>query len=315
MPSTKRYQTGLVVLFFLTWGSVFLARMSVLYLAPFIVPDLHLSHEQVGLLASALALAWAASGLIFGAISDRIGRRPVLIPTVFLFSLLSWLSGLARSFGELLFVRTLMGIAEGPTFPTMTSMIEASSEPKNRGRNIGIVVSAGALVGLALAPVLTTQIAARFGWRAAFFVTGIPGMILGFLIWRFVKEPGEAEIDHVAPRQTIAQGIFVASPVPQYVALLSGRRGLHDLAVRHACLRAVIYHRSFPAVCYSGGFHHWRRRVGRVPVGLDFSLDFRPRRQKAHTDFCCAYFRNSAVDVPGAISYRASMAYGGCGVS
>jgi predicted MFS family arabinose efflux permease len=176
--------------------------MSVLYLAPFIVPDLHLSHEQVGLLASALALAWAASGLIFGAVSDRVGRRPVLIPAVFLFSLLSWLSGVARSFGELLFLRTLMGVAEGPTFPTMTSMIEASSEPKNRGRNIGIVVSAGALVGLALAPVLTTQIAARFGWRAAFFVTGIPGMVLGLLIWKFVKEPDEAEsaeLHHAKP--------------------------------------------------------------------------------------------------------------------
>ncbi len=195
MPTTKRYQTGLVVLFFFTWGSVFLARMSVLYLAPFIAPDLHLSHAQVGYLASALALAWAASGLIFGAISDRIGKRPVLIPTIFLFSVLSWLSGIARSFSELLFIRTLLGIAEGPTFPTMTSMIEAYSEPKSRGRNIGIVVSAGALVGLALAPVLSTQVAARFGWRTAFFVTGIPGMILGFLIWRFVKEPPEAEPD------------------------------------------------------------------------------------------------------------------------
>ncbi|MGB8473905.1 MAG: MFS transporter [Candidatus Acidiferrum sp.] len=193
MPTTKRYQTGLVVLFFLTWGSVFLARMSVLYLAPFIAPDLHLSHEQVGLLASALALAWAASGLIFGAVSDRIGRRPVLIPAVFLFSIFSWLSGIARSFGELLFIRTLLGVAEGPTWPTMTSMIEASTEPKSRGRNIGFVVSAASLVGLALAPVLTTQIAARFGWRVAFFVTGIPGMILGILIWRFVKEPGEGE--------------------------------------------------------------------------------------------------------------------------
>jgi predicted MFS family arabinose efflux permease len=193
VPTTKRYQTGLVVLFFFTWGSVFLARMSVLYLAPFIAPDLHLSHAQVGLLASALALAWAASGLIFGAVSDRIGRRPVLIPTVFLFSILSWLSGVARSFADLLFIRTLMGVAEGPTWPTMTSMIEASSEPKNRGRNIGIVVSASALAGLALAPILSTQIATRFGWRTAFFVAGIPGIILGFLIWKFVKEPVEGE--------------------------------------------------------------------------------------------------------------------------
>ena len=199
MPNTKRYQTGLVVLFFFTWGSVFLARMSVLYLAPFIAPDLHLSHAQVGLLASALALAWAGSGLIFGAVSDRIGRRPVLIPAVFLFSVLSWLSGMARSFGELLFTRTLMGIAEGPTWPTMTSMIEASSEPKSRGRNIGIVVSASALAGLALAPVLTTQIAARFGWRTAFFLAGVPGIILGILIWKFVKEPDSGAIHHSKP--------------------------------------------------------------------------------------------------------------------
>ena len=217
VPITKRYQTGLVVLFFFTWGSVFLARMSVLYLAPFIAPDLHLSHEEVGLLASALALAWAASGLIFGAVSDRIGRRPVLIPAVFLFSLLSWLSGVARSFGELLIIRTLLGIAEGPTFPTMTSMIEASSEPKNRGRNIGIMVSAGALVGLALAPILTTQVASRFGWRTAFFVTGIPGMILGILIWRFVKEPGEQE----------AAGLHHAKPLlSEYGSLLRYRNML-----------------------------------------------------------------------------------------
>jgi predicted MFS family arabinose efflux permease len=199
VPMTKRYQTGLVVLFFFTWGSVFLARMSVVYLAPFIAPDLHLSHAQVGLLASALALAWAASGLIFGAVSDRIGRRPVLIPTVFLFSVFSWLSGIAQSFVQLLFMRALMGVAEGPTWPAMTSMIEASSEPKNRGRNIGIVVSASALAGLALAPVLTTQIAARFGWRTAFFVAGIPGIILGILIWKFVKEPESGELHHAKP--------------------------------------------------------------------------------------------------------------------
>jgi predicted MFS family arabinose efflux permease len=199
VPNTKRYQTGLVILFFFTWGSIFLARMSVLYLAPFIAPDLHLSHAQVGLLASALAIAWAGSGLIFGAVSDRIGRRPVLIPAVFLFSIFSWLSGVARSFAELLWMRTLLGFVEGPTWPAMTSMIEASSEPKNRGRNIGIVVSASALAGLALAPVLTTQIAARFGWRFAFFAAGVPGIILGFLIWKFVKEPDSGEVHHSNP--------------------------------------------------------------------------------------------------------------------
>ncbi|HLJ25872.1 MAG TPA: MFS transporter [Candidatus Angelobacter sp.] len=187
--NSRRYETGLVVLLFLTWGTVFLDRMSLVYLAPFIVPQLHLSHAQVGLLTSVLALAWAASSLIFGAISDRVGRRPILIPTVFIFSVLSWVSGITQRFGQLLLVRTLMGAAEGPTWSTITATIEESSAPEHRGRNVGIVVSAAALVGHALAPVLTTQVAAHFGWRVAFFVAGVPGIILGVFLWRYVREP------------------------------------------------------------------------------------------------------------------------------
>lgn len=189
MQNRKRYEAGLVALLFLTWGTVFLDRMSLLYLAPFIAPDLRLSHAQVGQLVSALAIAWALSNLIFGALSDRIGRRPVLIPAVFLFSVLSWLSGIVRSFGELFLVRTLMGLAEGPAWPTITATVEASSPPNRRGRNVGIVVSAAGLVGLAIAPVLATQVAAHFGWRGAFFVAGVPGVLLGILLWRYVREP------------------------------------------------------------------------------------------------------------------------------
>ncbi|MGC1798230.1 MAG: MFS transporter, partial [Candidatus Acidiferrales bacterium] len=189
MDHSRRYENSLVAILFLTWGTVFLDRMSQLYLAPYIVPDFHLTHEQVGMLASVLAITWAVSTLVFGALSDRVGRRPILIPAVFAFSILSWLSGIAHSFHQLLLIRALMGIAEGPCWSIMTALIEESSTPTRRGRNIGIVVSAGALVGLAVAPVLTTQIAARFGWRWAFFVAGAPGFLMGLLIWKFVKEP------------------------------------------------------------------------------------------------------------------------------
>jgi MFS family permease len=187
--NSKRYENTLIAILFFTWGTVFLDRMSQLYLAPYFAPEFHLSSQQIGTLASVLAITWAGSTFFFGALSDRVGRRPVLIPAVFAFSALSWMSGLAHSFHQLLFIRALMGIAEGPTWSIMTALIEESSSAKRRGRNIGLVVSAAALVGLAAAPVLTTQVASRWGWRSAFFVAGIPGLLAGLLIWKFVKEP------------------------------------------------------------------------------------------------------------------------------
>jgi predicted MFS family arabinose efflux permease len=225
-PPSARYEFGLVVLVFFTWGAVFLDRMSVLYLAPFIAPDLHLTHAQVGLLASSLAVAWAVASLVMGAVSDRVGRRPVLVPAVFLFSVLSWLSGLARSFAQLFAARTLMGLAEGPTWSTITATVEESSAPERRGRNVGVVVSAAALVGLALAPVLTTQIAARFNWRVACFVAGIPGLILGLLLWKFVREPASPSRPKPGLPGTPAANAAVAHPKPSlsgYFSLLRYR--------------------------------------------------------------------------------------------
>jgi predicted MFS family arabinose efflux permease len=191
MDSSRRYENTLVAILFFTWGTVFLDRMSQLYLAPYFAPEFHLSHQQIGSLASVLAITWAASTFFFGALSDRVGRKRVLIPAVFIFSILSWITGLAHSFHQLLLIRALMGVAEGPTWSIMTALIEESSHPSRRGRNIGLVVSAAALVGLAAAPVLTTQVAARWGWRPAFFVAGMPGLMMGFLIWKFVREPAD----------------------------------------------------------------------------------------------------------------------------
>jgi len=189
MDTSKRYESTLVALLFFSWGTLFLDRTSLHSLAPYFVPEFHLSHQQVGMLGSVLAITWALSAFFFGALSDRVGRKSVLIPMVFLFSVMSWASGVVHSYQQLLLVRALLGFAGGPAWSIMTAIIEESSLPTRRGRNIGIVVSAAALVGLAVAPVFSTQMAARVGWRWAFFVSGIPGLLLALLIWKFVKEP------------------------------------------------------------------------------------------------------------------------------
>ncbi|HKS75643.1 MAG TPA: MFS transporter [Terriglobales bacterium] len=193
MEPSRRYERTLVAILFFTWGTVFLDRMSQLYLAPFFAPEFQLSNQQIGFLASVVAITWALSGYFFGALSDQFGRRRVLIPAIFAFSTLSWISGLVHSFHQLLWIRALMGVAEGPCWSVITALIEESSPPNRRGRNVGLVVSAAALVGLAAAPVLTTQVASRYGWRWAFFVAGMPGIIMGILLWKYVREPEKRE--------------------------------------------------------------------------------------------------------------------------
>jgi len=203
---TVRYEAGLIALMFFLWGVVFLDRMSQLYLMPYIAKDLALTDKDVGALTSAMAVSWAVSSLLFGVLSDRIGRKIVLVPLTIIFSLLSGLSGLAGGFGELLCIRAAMGAAEGPCWSVMNALVEQSSRPSHRGRNVGIVVSAGALIGLAVAPVLTTQIAARVGWRLAFLVAGAPGLLLAGLMTSYVREP--ARPAPVAAGEPMAGGVL-----------------------------------------------------------------------------------------------------------
>jgi sugar phosphate permease len=89
MTSQSRYEWGLVALMFCVWGTLFLDRLNVLFVAPYLAPDLHISATQIGQLAGIIAVTWAISTLVFGVISDRIGRRRVLIPMIFAFKTLA----------------------------------------------------------------------------------------------------------------------------------------------------------------------------------------------------------------------------------
>ena len=116
MDISRRYENTLVAILFFSWGTVFLDRTSQHYLAPYFAPEFHLSHQQIGMLGSVVAVTWALSTLFFGALSDRVGRKLILVPVVFIFSTLSWISGIVHSFHQLLLVRALLGIAEGPAW-------------------------------------------------------------------------------------------------------------------------------------------------------------------------------------------------------
>lgn len=198
----KGYENWLVVIFAFLSGVVMLDRTAPAYLFPVIVPDLGLQMWQVGAITSALSISWAVSGWALGSISDYKGRRPILLPAVFILSVLSWLTGVASSFIQMVAARATMGLAEGPVPPVTMAVMAEESTPTRRAFNMGAMSAMGPLLALAVGPILTTQLATSVGWRWSFFIIGIPGIILGLILWKFLKEPGSV----LARRMAKAKG-------------------------------------------------------------------------------------------------------------
>ncbi|MBY8609665.1 MAG: MFS transporter [Burkholderia sp.] len=199
-PTSSRsawtYENRLLLILFMTFGFVFFDRLALSFLFPFMSAELHLTNTQLGMVSSALALTWALSGAATGAWSDARGtRKPLLIAAVLGFSVCSALSGLVGGFASLIAFRALMGIAEGPVLPLSQSLMVESSTPSRRGLNMGLLQgSAAGLLGAMIGPPVVIGIATAYGWREAFYVSCIPGFLIAFCIWRWVREvpPGGA---------------------------------------------------------------------------------------------------------------------------
>ncbi|MBV8853761.1 MAG: MFS transporter [Sinobacteraceae bacterium] len=186
-----RYEQKLIWVLGITFGFLFFDRNAASYLMPFITAELAFSNQQVGLIAAALSFSWALSAFLGGALSDRTGKRKiVLLTSVVAFSLCSMLSGLASTFGALFAARLLMGLVEGPFLPVCQSLIALESHHERRGHNMGVMQNfCSNLLGSFAAPLILIPIAAHWSWRVAFFLAGIPGLIMTGLIARYVREP------------------------------------------------------------------------------------------------------------------------------
>jgi predicted MFS family arabinose efflux permease len=184
-----RHELATVALLTVGFGLVGLDRWIIAPLFPSIVKELGLSYRDLGNLVGALGLAWGTCAVLAGGLSDRWGRRVVLVPAIVGFSLLSGFTGLAGGLTALVSIRALMGILEGSFCPTSFAATADVSAPHRRGFNLGVQQSAFPLFGLALGPILATQLLQVVSWRWIFILVAVPGLIVGFLIWRTVRDP------------------------------------------------------------------------------------------------------------------------------
>jgi predicted MFS family arabinose efflux permease len=185
------YENLLLVLLGLSFGFAFFDRNSASVLIPYITKDLGLTNTQSALINSVLSLMWALGAYVIARWSDSRGsRKPFLLAFLVIFSACSILSGLAQSFPVLLTARAIMGAVEGPFLPVCLAIMAVESSPNRRGVNAGIMQNFfAALLGQSLAPWLLPLVAEHYGWRAAFFVAGVPGILCAIAVWLWVREP------------------------------------------------------------------------------------------------------------------------------
>jgi MFS family permease len=188
------YEWKAVTLLGLGFGLVGLDRWIIAPLFPFMLRDLGLNLQDQGNIIGALGLAWGIFAVFSGRLSDAIGHRKVLIPAVFLFSLLSGASGLAAGFASLFAIRLLMGVVEGSYCPTSFTATAAASRPNRRGFLQGVQQCGFALFGLALGPIIATQLLQVVpSWRWVFLTASIPALIIAALLSVVLREPADTQ--------------------------------------------------------------------------------------------------------------------------
>lgn len=188
------------VLFLLTiiYTSNVLDRQILSILAQPIKADLGLSDTQLGLLTGLVfALFYTIFGIPAAWLADRFGRIRVMGAACLIWSVFSATCGFAQSFTQLALARVGVGIGEaGGTSPSY-SLIADNFAPEKRATALA-VFSLGGPLGILAGTVVGSWVAVEYGWRAAFYVVSLPGLIFATLLWLLVKEPRAGRMEAIA---------------------------------------------------------------------------------------------------------------------
>ena len=155
--------------------------------------DLHLNDLEAGLLGSSFLIVYALATLPLGVWGDRSVRKNIVSMCVALWSVATVLAGLARNFVQLFVVRSVLGIGEAGYAPASLSLLGDYFPRAQRGRVLSYW-SMGTLIGAAIGFTLGGLIAEHLGWREAFYIVGLPGLLCSFLAWR-MAEPARGAAD------------------------------------------------------------------------------------------------------------------------
>lgn len=175
-----------------------------------LIQEFGIGTTQVGLLISVASLAAAAATVPIGVLSDRVNRTRLLATSVVLWGVAIVLSAVAPTYLWMLVSRAALGVVTATSGPTIASLTGDFFPAAERGRILGFVLI-GELVGTGAGFLVSGELAAMIGWRAAFWWLAIPAAVLAWQLWK-LPEPargGQSRLSvgqrHIPDAQEVAQ--------------------------------------------------------------------------------------------------------------
>jgi MFS family permease len=176
-PSAARY--GLALLTLLNFVN-YIDRFILAAVLPRIKTDLGLSDFELGLLANAFLVTYFVASPLFGRLGDRGPRTRLMAAGVAVWSLATATAGLARNFAQLFMARGVVGMGEAAYATISPALLSDYFPPERRGRAFAVFYVA-IPVGAAMGFLLGGALERAFGWRSAFLLVGLPGLVLAAL--------------------------------------------------------------------------------------------------------------------------------------
>lgn len=186
VPGSAYYALGLLTV---VYCFNFIDRQLLAILQESIKADLDLSDSQLGLLTGfAFALFYVTAGIPIARWADRSNRRNIVALALFVWSFMTAVSSVVQNYAQLLLARIGVGVGEAGGSPPSHSIISDMFPPERRATALGIY-STGVNIGILFGFLFGGWLNEFFGWRVAFLVVGIPGVVLALLVRFTLREP------------------------------------------------------------------------------------------------------------------------------
>jgi len=227
------YRNFVLVMLTLVYVFNFIDRQLLVILQESIKEDLQLSDTQLGMLSGfTFAIFYVTMGIPIARFADKGNRRNIVAISLGLWSVMTGLSGFARNFIHLLLARIGVGVGEAGGSPPAHAMISDYFPPGKRATALSFY-STGIYFGMLVGFLMGGYLNEALGWRTAFYVLGIPGVVFSLLFYVTVKEPQRGATDNNTSsvgKQSFFEVVKLLYSKPVF-AFLSAATALHCFCI------------------------------------------------------------------------------------